>query len=112
MDSIAYSAYEFELTNEEIPNFHSYVNKFNLNDQDIYTLPKKQINNICLNDYDRRWCIKIRESPKAISYGIFKTTVFYEKYLSEIKNIKLLYLDSDSQITIYLLKMEGTRGLE
>ena len=109
MDSIAYSAYEFESTNEEIPNFHSYINKFNLSDQDIYTLPKKKISNICLNDYDRRWCIKIRESPKAISYGIFKTTVFYEKYLSEIKNKKYKIALSRFRLSNHNLLIENGR---
>ena len=109
MDSIAYSAYKFELTNEEVPNFHSYINKFNLSNQDIYTLTKKQVNNICLNDYDRRWCIKIRESPKAISYGIFKTTVFYEKYLSEIKNKKYKIALSRFRLSNHNLLIENGR---
>ena len=40
--TIAYSAYDFEIGNNTIPNFSSYINKFDLSDQDIYKLEKKK----------------------------------------------------------------------
>ena len=83
--TIAYSAYDFEIGNNTIPNFS---NKFDLIDQNIYKLEKKKVTGICLQNYDRRWVIDIMESPKAISYVLFKKTVFFEKYLYEIKNMK------------------------
>ena len=88
--TIAHSAYNFETKNDLIPNFCVYLNKFNLGDQNIYDLQKSKVSSICQsqNNYDRRWCINIKDSPKAITYGMYKNTVFFEKYLYEIENRK------------------------
>jgi hypothetical protein len=47
---------------------------------------KSKIKKICQDNYDRYWCLKIAESPKAISYVKFKNTIFLEKNLCIVKN--------------------------
>ena len=86
--TLAYSAYEYEIHNDIVPNFNSYINKFNLSDQDLYAIAKHKVSSICQENYDRQWGIYIGKSPKAISYGTFKNTVYFEKYLHLIKSTK------------------------
>ena len=51
-------------------------------------MKKHEIRSICQENYDRRWGVCVANSPKAVSYGIFKNTVFFEKYLYKIRNKK------------------------
>ena len=88
-DSIAYSGYEFETGNYTEPNFQRYIEIFNfINVGDIYHESKEKVKKICLNYYDRLWWSEVAESPKAITYKIFKVNVSFEKYLSSVKNFK------------------------
>ena len=88
-DSLANSAYLFETRNDVGPNFSKYLNKFNLSGgSNIFGENKNKIKKICQENYDKYWCLGITESPKAISYKKFKTTVYLEKYLSYVINIK------------------------
>ena len=41
--TIAYSAYDFEIRNNTIPNISLYINKFDLSDQNIYISEKKTL---------------------------------------------------------------------
>ena len=79
--TIAYSAYDFETKNNIIPNFYNYICKFDLCAHDLYTDQKSNVDIICQHNYDRCWGVNIKDSPKAISYVLFKNTVFFEKYL-------------------------------
>ena len=88
INTIAYSAFEYEINNDIVPNFNSYINKFNLSDQDLYAVSKFKVSVICQENYDRRWGVYIENSPKAVSYGMFKTTVYFEKYLYKIRSTK------------------------
>ena len=81
--TIAYSAYNFETKNNIIPNFYNYIRKF-----DFYTDQKSNVDIICQHNYERLWVVNIKDSPKAISYALFKNTVFFEKYLYDVKNRK------------------------
>ena len=49
---------------------------------------KPVLNKICIGNYDRYWLEEINHSPKAISYAIFMTTIYLEKYLILVKNTK------------------------
>ena len=47
-----------------------------------YVIPETDdglIYKICIGNYDRYWLEEINHSPKAISYAIFKTTIYLEK---------------------------------
>ena len=86
--TIAYSAYVYEINNNVVPNFNNYVNKFNISNQNINAMKKHDVSSIYQENYDRRWGVYIRNSTKAISYSIFKNTVYFEKYLYQIRNTK------------------------
>ena len=85
--STVHSTIEFENNINLAPNLTTFINKFQLN-PNIIAGKKKEINNICKDDYDRYWKTKISESPKAITYAMFKSSVHPEKYLFELKNRK------------------------
>ena len=86
--SIVYEALEFETKNDINPNFCTFINKFQLNSEELLVKEKHAVNTICRDNYDRYWCVEIRNSPKALSYATFKNTVYLEKYLYEVKNLK------------------------
>ena len=77
-----------EINNNIVPNINTYLNKFNLSDQDINEMEKHKVRSICQENYDRQWGIYIKNSPKSVSYRTFKNTVYFEKYLYLIRNTK------------------------
>lgn len=109
--TIAYSAYDYETKNDTVPNFNTYVTKFNLSNQDLYVLQKGKVSSICQDNYDRRWGDDIRDSPKAVSYGIFKNTVSLEKYLYQIRNTKYRIALSRFRLSNHNLLIEKGRHM-
>ena len=87
-DSLANSAYLFETKNDIGPNFSKYLDRFKLSDMSDIFGNKKKIRKLCHENYDKYWILGIGESPKAISYKKFKTTVYLETYLSYVVNVK------------------------
>ena len=85
--STVHSTIEFENNINVTPNLTTFINKFQLN-PNIFAGKKKEIHDICKDDYARHWKAKISESPKASTYAIFKSSVHPEKYLFELKNRK------------------------
>ena len=86
--SAVYSAYEFESTNDITPNFCNFIDKFDLNCDNIFETSKSKLNKLCLDSYDRYWWGEIGNSPKATTYVTFKRSIKCERYLSQIDNLK------------------------
>ena len=88
-DSLVFEAYTFELNNSIIPNFTTFLNEFEFN-ENVYENSKYIIKRTCHDYYDRIWCSALNNSPKAISYKMFKNNVKYENYLDTIKfNVRI-----------------------
>ena len=88
-ESTVYKAYLFETKNDVNPNFCNFIEKQNLNCE------KEQM----------------RNSPKAISYVLFKTTVNIENYLDEIENTKHKTSLSRFRLSNYNLLIEKGRHM-
>ena len=86
--STAYTAFEFETANAVAPNFNSYISKIVPNPSELELLSRSDLIKRLNDVYDRYWWSKLLDSPKAISYVSFKNTVFLEKYLYTIENLK------------------------
>ena len=89
-NSLVFKAWKFEANNEVSPNFNTFINKFDLNFNDMINKNKLEVKKTCHDYYDRFWRSKLQNSPKAISYQLFKNNVILESYLHqiEIKNTK------------------------
>ena len=88
-NATAYSALEFEMSNEVAPNFFRYANMPDVIPIDnIFTQSKQKTKAFLRDDYDRYWRNKMIESPKALAYNKFKYNVSTEKYLYAVKNIR------------------------
>ena len=86
--SLCYDALSFEIQNSENPNFIKFLEKFNLNIEDMVPNPKSKLTEICHNTYDRFWKHSIAESPKAISFNKYKTNIILESHLVQKTNVK------------------------
>ena len=86
--STVFSAFNYELCNTYTPNFTMFVSKVLPNQYDIESLSRIKIRKKINEFYDRYWTLKLSESPKAITYTSIKNTVFLEKYLCTIENLK------------------------
>ena len=64
----------------------TFLQKFDLNIDELYNKSKFQAKKICHYNYDRHWSRAVSESPKALSYVLFKNNVGFEKYLYQVKN--------------------------
>ena len=82
------TAFEFESKNNIIPNISTYIDKFNLNEENLIDIRKQKLNKICWDNYDRYWWGVVNDSPKAISFVMFKRSVCIEKYLHQVNNKK------------------------
>ena len=89
--STVFSAYDFEvnnaLNNDPNPNFATYVDKFDLNCENIFDVSKSSLTKLCQESYDRLWWIQISNSPKAISYITFKSRVKFESYFHQVDKL-------------------------
>ena len=85
--SAVYTAFVAE-RNQIIPNFCSFLGKFDFNCINIFEKSKFQLTKIFQDSYDRFWWKQINDSPKAISSVTIKRIVTYEKYLHQIDNLK------------------------
>ena len=103
ISSSVYCAFNFESENVMPPNFTTFISKFIPNQRELESLSRSDVRKACNDLYDRYWWPKILDSPKAISYASFKNTVFLEKYLYTINNLKLKIAHHvfDSQIITY-----------
>ena len=84
--STVYAAYDYESHNDVNPNFCTFIEKFDLNLQNVVN--KNMLKKICQDTYDRRWWEEIINSPKATSYAKFKNNVKWESYLNQVENSK------------------------
>ena len=67
--SLAFQAWKFE---SNLPNFILFLTKFNINLNDIIEVNKYTFKKICHDSYDSLWRSCLHDSPKAISYVMFK----------------------------------------
>ena len=72
--SLADIAFQWELSTEH--NMFAFVNKFNLNANDSHRKSKYEVKRICHYNYDRYWATALKESPKALSYILFKKKMY------------------------------------
>ena len=63
------------------------MKKFDLNIDSLLGKSKYVVKKICQANYDRYWLSSLTESPKALSYVLFKGNVRLEKYLYQVKNV-------------------------
>ena len=85
---ITMAAIMFEKNNNILPNFVKYINKFNLNLDNLSQLNKDKVKTTCHKLYDVYWWSEIIKSPKAASYALFKNEISLETYLHQIYNRK------------------------
>ena len=105
------TALQFETQNNITPNFCLFIDKFNLDGNNILNSKKHVLNKICIGNYDRYWLEEINHSPKAISYATFKTTIYLEKYLFLVKNTKHRIALSRLRLSNHNLMIEKGRHL-
>ena len=110
-DSLVFKAWEFELNNNTLPNFSLYLRKFDLNPDEIINKSKHTIKKICHDYYDRVWMLGLQDSPKAISYIIFKNNIKLENYLCQIKNFKHRIALSRLRLSNHPLMIEKGRHM-
>ena len=70
--SLVFQAWKFESNNDILPNFILFLTKFNINLNDIIDVNKDKVKKICHDSYDRFWRSCLHDSPKVISYVMFK----------------------------------------
>ena len=111
-DSLVYKAWDFELNNNIIPNFITFIDKFNLNNNDIINEGnKREVKKTCYDKYDRFWKMEVDNSPKALSYKTFKANVNFEKYLFEVKSVKYRIALSRFRLSNHTLMIEKGRHM-
>ena len=107
--SLVNVAFQCELYTE--PNMVTFLNKFELDANDLHDKSKVQEKKICDDNYDRYWSKAVRESPKALSYILFKNNVSLEKYLNQVKNISHRKAMSRFRLSNHSLLIEKGRHL-
>ena len=90
----------------------SFLNKFELNANDLHERSKLVVKRICDDNYDRYWSGAVNESPKALSYIFFKNSVSFEKYLSQVKNISHRKAMTRFRLSNHSLLIEKGRHLK
>ena len=76
--SLVYEAWRYELSNNIIPNFATYMKMF-----DLMEAKKNNIKKICHDNYERFWEVELNNSPKAISCKTYKANI---KFVTTIMN--------------------------
>ena len=109
--SIVNTAFEFETSNDVNPNFCDFVENFNLINTELFDVEKRALHYLCRDSYDRIWKAEIMESPKALSYKLIKYSVFPEKYLFVVKNIKHKISLSRFRLSSHSLMIEKGRQM-
>lgn len=107
--SITMAAIMFEKNNNILPNFVKYINKFNLNLDNLSQLNKDKAKTTCHKLYDVYWWSEIIKSPKAASYALFKNEISLETYLHQIYNRKHLTAISRFRLSNHDLMIEKGR---
>ena len=108
--NLCYDAFIYETENPEFPNFMSFLEKFNLN-IDILQNSKEDTKKICHGTYDRFWADSISESPKAISFNKYKTSINLETYLYQNINQKHKIAISRFRLSNHSLMIEKGRHM-
>ena len=109
--SIVSTTLQLEAQNNITPNFCLFIGKFNLDGNNILESKKQLLNKMCTGNYDRYWLGEINHSPKAMSYAMFKTTIYSEKYLILVKNTKDRIALSRLRLSNHNLMIEKGRHL-
>ena len=109
--SIVNTAFQFESQNNIMPNFCLFIDKFNFDRIDLLDPRKNKLTKICIGNYDRYWSQELNNSPKAISYATFKSTICMEKYLILVKNSKHKIALSRLRLSNHNLMIEKGRHL-
>ena len=107
--SVVNVAFQCELNTE--PNMVAFLNKFDLNANDLHDKSKFKVKKVCDDNYDRYWSRAVSESPKALSYILFKRNVCFEKYLYQVKNISHRKAMSRFRLSNHSLLIEKGRHL-
>ena len=61
--SLVYEAWRYELSNNIIPNFATYIKMFDINPDDLMEAKKNKIKKICHDNYERFWKVELNNSP-------------------------------------------------
>ena len=109
--SLVNTAYQYERDLNVEPNLLAFFNKFNLNVAELLEKSQYEVKKICQYNYDRFWSTSLNESPKALSYILFKKNVCLEKYLYYVKNTKHRIALSRFRLSNHALLIEKGRHL-
>ena len=110
--NLCYDALVYETKNSESPNFIKFIEKFNLNIEDMVQKSKAGLSKICHGTYDRFWGESISVSPKAISFNKYKTNIILESYLAQKFNIKHKIAISRFRLSNHQLMIEKGRHMK
>ena len=80
-----HTAFNYESSNDVVPNFCNFIDKFDISQNNIYEKNKFEVKKLSNDSYDRLWWEKINDGPKALTYATFKCNVKFKKYLDQIK---------------------------
>ena len=107
--SLVNAAFSYELNTEL--NFVSFLEKFEFNVTELLNKSKFVVKKVCNNNYERFWSRAVQDSPKALAYSLFKTSVHFEKYLSHVKNLGCRKAMSRFRLSNHSLLIEKGRHL-
>ena len=82
--SLVNIAFQSELNYD--PNIFNFVKNFNLDIDDLQSKSKYVVKKTVNYNYNRSWLTVLKESPKALSYILYKNNVCLENYLYLVKN--------------------------
>ena len=86
--SIVNTALQFQTQNNITRNFCLFLDKFNLDENNLPGSKRNELTKICKENYDRYSSQEINHGPEAISYATIKNTIYLEKYLILVRNTK------------------------
>ena len=108
--NLSYDSFIYETENPGTPNFMSFLEKFNLN-IDILQNSKTDIKKLCSGTYDRFWGGIISESPTAMSFNKYKTSINLESHLLQNMNLKHKIAISRFRLSSHSLMIEKGRHM-
>ena len=102
-------ALNYESTNVMMPNFLLFFRSFDIDLSTVTNWSKNVIKNKCIDIYDKYWWNKLLNSPKALTYVLFKTEIRFEPFLALVKNHKLRNYISRFLLSNHQLMIEKGR---
>ena len=109
--ALCYDSLTFEMQNCTPLNLGNFIQKFNMNNNELISKSKNDLIKICEASYDGFWKTKILESAKVISFNKFKIDIALEPHLKIHMNAKHKVALSRFRLSNHALMIEKGRYL-